>query len=199
MAIKRYWVVLAATVLLAQSAMAHMGLLYPMGRGSIGDRKQFDNEAHAFIDYDKKRTLPCNGYNKVGPITKLRAGQIVNVSLCIKQLLVSKSKQHPSPKVPFANMSLVPLSFLVFFYLPSKMSDTILGACSKGQIQLPSAIKARQKWSTDQSSAPRWRLLPILAELRRWEVVPFDWGVQRVVSGFLLRVAGQDPRQCAEL
>lgn len=86
--------VLAATVLLAQSAMAHMALLYPMGRGSIGDKKQFDNEAHAFINYNKKRTLPCNGYNKVGPITKLKAGQVVNVSLlCIKELLVFKSKQ----------------------------------------------------------------------------------------------------------
>ncbi|KAG0287460.1 hypothetical protein BGZ96_008596 [Linnemannia gamsii] len=77
MAINRYWMVLAATVLLAQSAMAHMGLLFPMGRGSIGDKKHFDNEAHAFIGYNKKRTLPCNGYNQVGPITKFKAGEVV--------------------------------------------------------------------------------------------------------------------------
>ncbi|KAF9339309.1 hypothetical protein BGZ91_006384 [Linnemannia elongata] len=77
MAITRYWMVLAA-VLLAQSAMAHMSLLYPMARGSVGDKRQFDFEAHAFIGYNHKRTLPCNGYNQVGPITKLKAGQIVN-------------------------------------------------------------------------------------------------------------------------
>ncbi|KAF9930834.1 hypothetical protein FBU30_011201 [Linnemannia zychae] len=58
--------------------MAHMGLLYPPARGSIVDRKQYDGETHAFIAYDRKRTLPCNGYNKVGPITPLKAGQIVN-------------------------------------------------------------------------------------------------------------------------
>ncbi|KAF9137443.1 hypothetical protein BGX30_010251 [Mortierella sp. GBA39] len=76
MAITRYWMVLAAA-LLVQSAMAHMSLLYPVARGSIGDRKQFDFEAHAFIDYTSERTLPCNGYNKVGPITKLKAGQVI--------------------------------------------------------------------------------------------------------------------------
>ncbi|KAF9081948.1 hypothetical protein BGX29_000489 [Mortierella sp. GBA35] len=77
MAISRYWTALVV-VLLAQSVMAHMGLLYPMARGSVGDKKQYDGQPHAFIGYSKKRTLPCNGYNQVGPITKLRAGQIVN-------------------------------------------------------------------------------------------------------------------------
>ncbi|KAG9063854.1 hypothetical protein KI688_003966 [Linnemannia hyalina] len=57
--------------------MAHMSLLYPVARGSPGD-KQFDYEAHEFVGYSNKRTLPCNGYNKVGHITKLKAGQIIN-------------------------------------------------------------------------------------------------------------------------
>ncbi|KAG0230544.1 hypothetical protein BGW42_000899 [Actinomortierella wolfii] len=40
--------------------------------------KDFDSEVHAFIDYDKKRTMSCNGY-KEGPVTKLKAGQVVKV------------------------------------------------------------------------------------------------------------------------
>ncbi|KAF9117593.1 hypothetical protein BGW39_002029 [Mortierella sp. 14UC] len=77
MAISSYWKMLAVVVL-AQSVMAHMSLLYPMARGSVGDRKQYDGQPHAWIGYTPERTLPCNGYNKPGPVTKLRAGQIVN-------------------------------------------------------------------------------------------------------------------------
>ncbi|KAG0276992.1 hypothetical protein BGZ95_006700 [Linnemannia exigua] len=76
MAISSYLRVLVAAVL-AQSVMAHMALLYPMARGSIGDRKQYDGQPHAWIGYTKERTLPCNGYNKPGPVTLLKAGQIV--------------------------------------------------------------------------------------------------------------------------
>ena len=96
-----------AAVLLAQSAMAHMALLYPMARGSIGDRKQFDAEAHAFIGYNAKRTLPCNGYNNVGPITKLKAGQIVNVSWCNEQFLGCSVESVSKVESAIANMDFV--------------------------------------------------------------------------------------------
>ncbi|KAG0293799.1 hypothetical protein BGZ98_002035, partial [Dissophora globulifera] len=56
-----------------------MALLHPMPRGGVRDKGQFDGKVHAFIGFDSDRKLPCNGYNKVGPITNLKAGEIVNV------------------------------------------------------------------------------------------------------------------------
>ncbi|KAF9933073.1 hypothetical protein BGZ65_004242 [Modicella reniformis] len=66
-------------MLFLQSGDAHMGLLYPMPRGGIEDKMQFDGKIHAFIGFDNDRTMPCNGYNKPGPVTRLHAGQVVNV------------------------------------------------------------------------------------------------------------------------
>lgn len=117
-----------AAVLLAQSAMAHMSLLYPMARGSIGDKRQFDFEAHAFIGYNRKRTLPCNGYNKVGPITKLKAGQIVNVSWCNGQLYSCRVEIVSMVESAITNMG-----FIIFsVYLVLVLTDTILGPCAEG-------------------------------------------------------------------
>lgn len=178
-----------AAVLLAQSAMAHMSLLYPPARGSIVDRKQFDSEAHAFINYNDKRTLPCNGYNKVGPITKLRAGQIVYVSWCTEQLLDCSVEWVSVVESAIANMDLVIFSL----HLLLVWTDAVLGPCAEEQLQQPSATNAQQQGQADEPSAPRWRVLPVLAELRRRQDVPSDWRVQKVVSGFLLRVASQDP------
>ncbi|KAI8595287.1 hypothetical protein EDD21DRAFT_391563 [Dissophora ornata] len=77
----RFWAVglVAILLLLAELAVAHMALLYPMPRGGIEDKKQFDGKVHAFIGFDSDRTLPCNGYNKPGPVTNLKAGETVNV------------------------------------------------------------------------------------------------------------------------
>ncbi|KAG0268169.1 hypothetical protein DFQ27_007400 [Actinomortierella ambigua] len=54
-----------------------MSMLYPTARGGP-NTKEFDGEVHAFIAYDKKRTLNCNGYGP-GPVTKLKAGDVVKV------------------------------------------------------------------------------------------------------------------------
>ncbi|KAF9438293.1 hypothetical protein BGZ76_008771 [Entomortierella beljakovae] len=71
---------LAVAMLVIQSTvLAHMALLHPMPRGGPRDKAQFDGMVHTFIGYEKKRTLPCNGYNKPGPVTHLKAGEIVNV------------------------------------------------------------------------------------------------------------------------
>ncbi|KAG0365957.1 hypothetical protein BGX24_003897 [Mortierella sp. AD032] len=75
MAISSYLRILVIAVLV-QSVMAHMALLYPPARGSVVDKKQYDGEPHTWVGYNKKRTLPCNGYNKPGPVTKLKAGEI---------------------------------------------------------------------------------------------------------------------------
>ncbi|KAI1316179.1 hypothetical protein EDD11_010351 [Mortierella claussenii] len=66
-------------MMLVQTAVAHMALLYPMPRGGVRDTKQFDGKVHAFIGFDHDRSLPCNGYNKPGPVTNLKAGQTINV------------------------------------------------------------------------------------------------------------------------
>ncbi|KAG0357536.1 hypothetical protein BC939DRAFT_439744 [Gamsiella multidivaricata] len=76
----RFWAAcLVAVVVLIESTTAHMALLYPMPRGGIRDKKQYDAEVHAFVNFNKHRTMPCNGYNKMGPVTKLKAGQTLNV------------------------------------------------------------------------------------------------------------------------
>ncbi|KAG0251438.1 hypothetical protein BG011_007613 [Mortierella polycephala] len=73
------WTIFVVASLLIQTTLAHMALLYPMPRGGIRDKKQYNGKVHAFIGFDKKRTLPCNGYDRSGPITQLRAGQIIDV------------------------------------------------------------------------------------------------------------------------
>lgn len=70
----------AAVICMQATTSAHMALLYPMPRGGVSDKKQFDGQIHTFIGYDSKRTLPCNGYNKPGPVTTMKAGQTINVS-----------------------------------------------------------------------------------------------------------------------
>ncbi|KAF9169194.1 hypothetical protein BGX21_004413 [Mortierella sp. AD011] len=76
----RNWTALFAIVaLFIQSTVAHMALLYPMPRGGVLDKKQFDGKVHAFIGFESKRTMPCNGYNKPGPVTHLKAGETINV------------------------------------------------------------------------------------------------------------------------
>lgn len=111
-----------------------------MARGSIGDRKQFDSEAHAFIGYDNRRTLPCNGYNKVGPITKLKAGQIVNVSWDNERLLDFSVEGISMVESAIANADLVIFSL----YHLLVWTDTVLGSRAEGQLQQPSATKAQQ-------------------------------------------------------
>ncbi|KAG0205469.1 hypothetical protein BGX28_002952 [Mortierella sp. GBA30] len=77
--VTKLWATLAVIGLLAQFTVAHMALGWPYPRGGIMDSSQYDGEVHAFVEYNKKRTLDCNGYTKVGPITPLKAGQVINV------------------------------------------------------------------------------------------------------------------------
>jgi len=76
-------------LLLAQEAAAHMALLYPMPRGGVAT-KQYDGEVHTWIGFNDKRILPCNGYGP-GPVTALKAGQVVNVSLDFSSFLFNGS------------------------------------------------------------------------------------------------------------
>ncbi|KAF9411289.1 hypothetical protein BGZ94_001381 [Podila epigama] len=74
---KRLTLVVAILALSIPYVAAHMALLYPKPRGGIGT-KEYDGEVHAWIGFNKKRVLPCNGYGP-GPVTTLTAGKVVNV------------------------------------------------------------------------------------------------------------------------
>ncbi|KAF9113518.1 hypothetical protein BGX27_001395 [Mortierella sp. AM989] len=50
-----------------------------MPRGGIRDKRQYDGKVHAFIGFNGDHTLPCNGYNKHGPVTHIKAGETINV------------------------------------------------------------------------------------------------------------------------
>lgn len=75
----KFWTALAVAAVLAQSALAHMAIVYPMPRGGI-ETDEYDGKVHAFVGYDKHRTLNCNGYTKMGPVTPMKAGETINVS-----------------------------------------------------------------------------------------------------------------------
>ncbi|KAF9950947.1 hypothetical protein BGZ72_007481 [Mortierella alpina] len=74
-----------------------MAIGYPRPRGAIGT-DQYDAEVHAFVGYNKKRTLNCNGYPKMGPVTPLKAGQIVDVRFWGPAL--GKEYMNRLPKIP---------------------------------------------------------------------------------------------------
>ncbi|KAF9275433.1 hypothetical protein BGZ68_010805 [Mortierella alpina] len=74
----KFWTALAVAAVLAQSALAHMAIVYPMPRGGI-ETDEYDGKVHAFVNYDKDRTLNCNGYTKMGPVTRMTAGETINV------------------------------------------------------------------------------------------------------------------------
>ncbi|KAF9363323.1 hypothetical protein BGX34_004398 [Mortierella sp. NVP85] len=73
-------IVLATTTLLSQltPTEAHMGIVYPKGQaGRWMGPKEMDPYVHAWLGYKKKKGI-CGGY-KNGPVTTLKAGQIVKV------------------------------------------------------------------------------------------------------------------------
>lgn len=66
--------------MLPSTTHAHLAMIYPPCRGSPVDRSHYDGKVHCFIGFEKDRTFPCNGYNEVGPVTALQAGQQVDVN-----------------------------------------------------------------------------------------------------------------------
>ncbi|KAF9916236.1 hypothetical protein BX616_004285 [Lobosporangium transversale] len=81
---------------------AHMGMLYPTPRGGYGT-KQFNGRIHTFIGFkDNKHSMrfPCGGYAP-GPVTEMRAGQIVNVRFYASDMDAKElSKQPARPSNP---------------------------------------------------------------------------------------------------
>ncbi|KAG0276225.1 hypothetical protein BGZ95_007822 [Linnemannia exigua] len=85
-------------VSLVASASAHMAMLYPTPRGGYGT-KQYNGRIHTFIGYkDSKWTqrFPCGGYSP-GPVTKLKAGQIVPVRFLASSMNAKAIKTQPKP------------------------------------------------------------------------------------------------------
>ncbi|KAF9209934.1 hypothetical protein BGZ49_009860 [Haplosporangium sp. Z 27] len=95
----RLTALLVGVALLQSTVMAHMALLYPTPRGDERDKAQWDGEIHTFIGYNSKRTFPCNGYNKPGPVTHLEAGQVVPMRFwgpALKENYINKLPSKPS-------------------------------------------------------------------------------------------------------
>ncbi|KAF9095281.1 hypothetical protein BGX29_009120 [Mortierella sp. GBA35] len=89
---------LIVLVSLVASATAHMALLYPTPRGGYGT-KQYNGRIHTFIGYkDSKWTqrFPCGGYAP-GPVTKMKAGQIINVRFLASSMNAKQIKTQPKP------------------------------------------------------------------------------------------------------
>ncbi|KAF9359517.1 hypothetical protein BGX26_012150 [Mortierella sp. AD094] len=92
----------AATLLilvsLLASATAHMALLYPTPRGGYGT-KQYNGRVHTWIGYKDKtwtQRFPCGGY-KEGPVTKMKAGQVINVRFLASSMKAKDIKTQPKP------------------------------------------------------------------------------------------------------
>ncbi|KAF8982007.1 hypothetical protein BGZ46_001966 [Entomortierella lignicola] len=85
-------------VSLLASATAHIALLYPTPRGGYGT-KQYNGRIHTWIGYKDKvwtQKFPCGGY-KQGPITKMKAGQLVNVRFLASSMKAKDIKTQPKP------------------------------------------------------------------------------------------------------
>ncbi|KAF9970257.1 hypothetical protein BGZ73_007068, partial [Actinomortierella ambigua] len=67
---------LVSLVALPSQTSAHMGISYPRAQGGPWT-SQHAKGVHAWIGYKGKK-YPCGGYPK-GPVTKLKAGQRIDV------------------------------------------------------------------------------------------------------------------------
>ncbi|KAG0014024.1 hypothetical protein BGZ82_001942 [Podila clonocystis] len=88
-----------ALALITPHVTAHMAMLYPWPRGY--DRKRgMDKEIHAWIGFNSKRVLPCNGYGP-GIVTQLKAGQQVNVRFwgpALGKTYMNRLPRRPDPR-----------------------------------------------------------------------------------------------------
>ncbi|KAF8971994.1 hypothetical protein BGZ46_010178 [Entomortierella lignicola] len=85
-------------VSLMASATAHMALLYPTPRGGYGT-KQYNGRIHTFIGYkDSKWNMrfPCGGYAP-GPVTKMHAGERIDVRFLASTMKAADIKKQPKP------------------------------------------------------------------------------------------------------
>ncbi|KAF9205973.1 hypothetical protein BGZ49_003219 [Haplosporangium sp. Z 27] len=82
-------------------ASAHMGLLYPTPRGGYGT-KQFNGRITTFIGYKDKvwsMRFPCGGYAP-GPVTKMKAGDVIDVRFYSSSMSAAQIKTQPKPTTP---------------------------------------------------------------------------------------------------
>ncbi|CAO3571193.1 unnamed protein product [Mortierella alpina] len=66
-----------ATLTLLSTTSAHMAMCHPAGQALPSTGKNFKNNVHSWIGHNGKK-FPCGGYAK-GPVTKLKAGEVVPV------------------------------------------------------------------------------------------------------------------------
>ncbi|KAG0371331.1 hypothetical protein BC939DRAFT_504772 [Gamsiella multidivaricata] len=89
---------LLVLVSLIASATAHMALLYPTPRGGYGT-KQYNGRIHTWIGYKDKtwtQRFPCGGYAP-GPVTNMKAGQVINVRFLASSMKAKDIKTQPKP------------------------------------------------------------------------------------------------------
>ncbi|KAK3815045.1 MAG: hypothetical protein J3Q66DRAFT_388955 [Benniella sp.] len=98
------WLLLLAIALAPESASAHIGLLYPPARGGP-DSKNWDWKLHQFIGFEGFK-YPCGGY-PMGPVTELRAGQLIQARFWTRDMLKGKKniKKIYNKKLPSKSMS----------------------------------------------------------------------------------------------
>ncbi|KAG0280406.1 hypothetical protein BGZ95_010221 [Linnemannia exigua] len=89
--------VVAATALLSliPSTAAHMAMSNPPGQAGPWTKNQ-SSQVHAFIGFKGKK-FPCGGYPK-GPVTKYRAGQVIDVRFFVYEI-GSWTRFPPTPGI----------------------------------------------------------------------------------------------------
>ncbi|KAF9105151.1 hypothetical protein BGX27_009790 [Mortierella sp. AM989] len=92
----KFVALLLVFVTLLANVAAHGGLLYPPPRGGYGT-KHYNGRFHTWIGYKDKvwtQRFPCGGY-KMGPITKMKAGQVINVRFFASSMKAKDIKTQP--------------------------------------------------------------------------------------------------------
>ncbi|KAF9187321.1 hypothetical protein BGZ51_001411 [Haplosporangium sp. Z 767] len=75
---------------------AHGAMLYPTPRGGYGTN-QYNGRVHAFLGYKDSTwnmRYPCGGF-KPGPVTNMKAGQVINVRFLASEMNASQIKKQP--------------------------------------------------------------------------------------------------------
>ncbi|KAF9987062.1 hypothetical protein BGZ65_005257 [Modicella reniformis] len=98
----KFTTVVALTASYVAVASAHMAMLRPIPRGGY-ETPQYNGRVHAFLGFkDKKYTVrfPCGGYAP-GPVTQMKAGDVIDVRFQSTDMSDSDIKKQPTkPKDP---------------------------------------------------------------------------------------------------
>ncbi|KAF9432426.1 hypothetical protein BGZ76_010829 [Entomortierella beljakovae] len=92
----RFTAALLFLATLLATVAAHGALLYPTPRGGYGT-KHYNGRVHTWIGYKDKvwtQRFPCGGY-PMGPITKMKAGQVINVRFLASSMKSKDIKTQP--------------------------------------------------------------------------------------------------------